>query len=112
MRSARRFSRRCCPRMMARRRQRQSRGRHGLGNIEGRVGAKALIVRQLPQAFEVLREHDPTRSVALGGECAVGVAPFAKLTRRYAGDLAIVWMNSHPDIGTLASEYPRVPRHG
>jgi arginase len=40
------------------------------------------------------------------GECAVGVAPFAELARRYGDDLAIVWIDSNPDVGTPASRYP------
>jgi len=40
------------------------------------------------------------------GECAVGVAPFAELARRYGDVLAIVWIDSNPDVGTPASRYP------
>jgi arginase len=56
--------------------------------------------------LEVIRQHDPARVVTLGGECAVSVAPFSELARRYGEDLAIVWIDSHPDVGTPASEYP------
>jgi arginase len=49
---------------------------------------------------------DPARIVTLGGECAVSVAPFSELARRYGDDLAIIWIDSHPDIGTPASRYP------
>jgi arginase len=65
-----------------------------------------VIPRQLAQAFEVIREHNPAKIVTLGGECAVSVAPFAELARRYADDLAIISIDSNPDIGTPASEYP------
>ena len=34
------------------------------------------------------------------------MAPFSHLARRYGGDLAIVWIDSHPDIGTPHSQYP------
>ncbi|MBL7258806.1 arginase family protein [Actinoplanes sp. LDG1-01] len=34
------------------------------------------------------------------------MAPFAALAERYGDDLAIVWIDSHPDIGTPASHYP------
>jgi arginase len=34
------------------------------------------------------------------------VAPFSELARRYGDDLAILWIDSHPDIGTPQSEYP------
>jgi arginase len=70
------------------------------------IEAKDVILRQLVQALEVIREHDPARIVTLGGERAVSVAPFAELARRYGDDLAIVWIDSHPDVGTPESEYP------
>jgi arginase len=70
------------------------------------VEAKAVIVEQLARALEVIREHDPARIATLGGECAVSVAPFSALAHRYGDDLAIVWIDSHPDVGTPASEYP------
>jgi arginase len=65
-----------------------------------------IILTQLAQALEVIRQHDPARIVTLGGECAVSVAPFSELARRYGDDLAIIWIDSHPDIGTPASHYP------
>ncbi|MFL5882110.1 MAG: arginase family protein [Actinomycetes bacterium] len=36
------------------------------------------------------------------GQCR----PFSELARRYGDDLAIVWIDSHPDVGTPASQYP------
>jgi arginase family enzyme len=60
------------------------------------IEAKEAILIQLARAFEVIREHDPARIVTLGGECAVRVAPFSELARRYGDDLAIVWIDSHP----------------
>jgi arginase len=36
----------------------------------------------------------------------VSVAPFSELARRYGDDLAIVWIDAHPDVGTPQSEYP------
>jgi arginase len=77
----------------------------GLELADG-IEAKQVILTQLARAFKVIREHDPARIVTLGGECAVSVAPFSELARRYGDDLAIVWIDSHPDIGTPASQYP------
>jgi arginase len=77
----------------------------GLELADG-IEAKQVILTQLAQALEVIREHDPARIVTLGGECAVSVAPFAELAHRYGDDLAIVWIDSNPDIGTPASQYP------
>jgi arginase len=77
----------------------------GLELADG-IEAKQVILTQLAQALEVIREHNPARIVTLGGECAVSVAPFAALADRYGEGLAIVWIDSHPDIGTPASQYP------
>ena len=70
------------------------------------IEAKEVIVRQLAAALAVVRQHDPARIVTLGGECSVSVAPFAELARRYGDELAIVWIDSNPDVGTPASHYP------
>jgi arginase len=77
----------------------------GLELADG-IEAKQVILAQLAQALEVIRQHDPARIVTLGGECAVSVAPFSELAHRYGDDLAIVWIDSHPDVGTPAGQYP------
>jgi arginase len=80
-------------------------GDDGLDLIDG-VEAKAVIVDQLTRALQVIEHHAPARIATLGGECAVSVAPFSALAHRYGDDLAILWIDSHPDIGTPASQYP------
>jgi arginase len=80
-------------------------GDHGLELRDG-VAAKVAIVDQLGRALELIRAHEPARILTLGGDCAVSVAPFAALAQRYGEDLAIVWIDSHPDVGTPASGYP------
>ena len=77
----------------------------GLEKVDG-IEAKRAVVDQLARALEVVRRHRPARIVTLGGECSVSVAPFAELAARYGDDLAILWIDSHPDVGTPASEYP------
>ncbi len=77
----------------------------GLEERDG-VEAKAVILEQLARALEVIRRHDPARIVTVGGECSVSVVPFSELARRYREDLAIVWIDAHPDVGTPQSEYP------
>jgi arginase len=54
----------------------------GLELADG-IEAKQVILTQLAQALAVIRQHDPARIVTLGGECAVSVAPFSELARRY-----------------------------
>lgn len=77
----------------------------GLEERDG-VEAKAIVVEQLARAVELIHQHDPARIATLGGECSVSVAPFSVLAERYGDDLAMVWIDSHPDTGTGGSEYP------
>lgn len=56
------------------------------------------IVTQTRAAMDILRMKQPERIVTLGGECSVSVAPFTYLFGRYAGDVAMVWIDAHPDI--------------
>jgi arginase len=77
----------------------------GLAERDG-VEAKAIVIEQLIRALEIIRKHNPARIATLGGECSVSVAPFSALADRYGDDLAIIWIDSHPDVGTGQSEYP------
>jgi arginase len=78
-------------------------GDDGLELTDG-VEAKAVLLRQLRAALDVIDRHSPSRVVTLGGACALSVAPFSSLAARYGDDLASLWVDSHPDIGTPASE--------
>jgi arginase len=77
----------------------------GLAQRDG-VEAKAIVIEQLVRAIEIIRQHNPARITTLGGECPVSVAPFSTLGDRYGEDLAIIWIDSHPDVGTGDSKYP------
>jgi arginase len=77
----------------------------GLAQRDG-VEAKAIVIEQLIRAIEIIRQHNPARIATLGGECSVSVAPFSTLADQYGDDLAIIWIDSHPDVGTGQSEYP------
>jgi arginase len=76
----------------------------GLGEQDG-IEAKEAVVAQLAAALEVIARHRPQRILTLGGECSVSVAPFSWLAERYGDDLAVLWIDSHPDVGTPASRY-------
>ena len=77
----------------------------GLETRDG-VEAKTAVTAQLSEALEKISQAHPDRILTLGGDCAVSVAPFSVLADRYGEDLAIVWIDSHPDVGTPQSEYP------
>lgn len=66
---------------------------------DGLVARKALL-EQLHQARKIIDRHQPERLVVLGGDCLVDLAPFAYLNERYEGDLALLWIDAHPDIMT------------
>lgn len=70
-------------------------GDEGLDQVDG-IEAKEVVLRQLADALKVIEHHDPARIATLGGECAVSVAPFSALARRYGDDLAILWIDSPP----------------
>ena len=70
------------------------------------IEAKDAILTQLKAALEVIGRHRPERITTLGGECSVSVAPFAALAATHGSDLAVIWIDSHPDVGTGASDYP------
>ena len=83
----------------------------GLAERDG-VEAKTIVVEQLARTLELVRQHNPARITTLGGECSVSVAPFSVLADRYGDDLAILWIDSHPDVGTGCKRVPRLPRDG
>ncbi|WP_068713820.1 arginase family protein [Vibrio tritonius] len=69
----------------------------GLSNEQGIVGRKALLA-QLVDARAKIDKHQPDSIIVIGGDCLVDLAPFAYLNERYDGELAILWVDAHPDI--------------
>ncbi|WP_223251471.1 arginase family protein [Bacillus sp. MZGC1] len=69
------------------------------------IVAKKQIIKQTSLALNILHERNPDRVVVLGGDCSVELAPFAYLTEKYKEELAILWIDAHPDIKT-AELYP------
>lgn len=68
--------------------------------VEDGVVARGALLEQLHQARRLIDKHQPDRLVVLGGDCLVDLAPFAYLNERYEGDLAVLWVDTHPDIMT------------
>jgi arginase len=81
-------------------------GSEGTETRDG-IHAKGAVLSQLDNALGIIAEHAASteRIITLGGECSVSVAPFTALAQRYGDDLAIIWIDSHPDVGTPHSEY-------
>ncbi|WP_372357085.1 arginase family protein [Xanthomonas sp. NCPPB 3443] len=67
---------------------------------ENGIVARSALLRQQRHARELIDKHNPDRLVILGGDCLVDLAPFAWLNERYGGDLAVLWVDAHPDVLT------------
>lgn len=64
-----------------------------------------IIKEQTKAALETLRIAAPDKVVTLGGECSVSVPVFTYLADKYQGDVAIVWVDAHPDITLPGDDY-------
>lgn len=65
-----------------------------------------IIVRQTRTALDMLRVSNPDKIVTLGGECSVSVVPFTYLAEKYDNDVAVIWIDAHPDITLPGDVYP------
>lgn len=56
-------------------------------------------------ALRIIDAHPSIeRVLTIGGDCSVSVAPFAWLANKYGEDLAVVWIDSHPDVDTIDAD--------
>lgn len=69
------------------------------------VSARKVILKQTQAALDILNKNKPERIITLGGECSVSVVPFTYLAANYPDDVAIVWIDAHPDICLPYDEY-------
>lgn len=79
-------------------------------SLEGRSAKNGIasydaILKQTEDALSILNQANPERIVTLGGDCAVSVAPFTWLMAKYPNDVAIVWIDAHPDINLPGDAY-------
>lgn len=68
--------------------------------LENGIVGRAALLRQLDAARAIIERHQPERIAVLGGDCLVDLAPFAYLNQRYQGELAVLWIDAHPDVLT------------
>ena len=73
--------------------------------IEKGISARGVLLKQTKAALELLKENNPDRIVTLGGECSVSVVPFTYLIGKYPDDVAIIWIDAHPDINLPYDDY-------
>lgn len=73
--------------------------------VKNGINAYDAIVRQSKAALDILNEEQPERIITLGGDCAVSVVPFTYLIAKYPDDVAIVWIDAHPDVSLPGDAY-------
>lgn len=74
-------------------------------DVDNGVTDRNIILKQSESALEILNENNPDRIVTLGGECSVSVVPFTYLAAKYPDDVAIIWIDAHPDLGLPYDDY-------
>jgi arginase len=82
--------------------------------IEAGILSRSAVLAQADAATRILDRHAPDRIVVLGGDCGVDLAPFAWLSARHSDDLALLWIDAHPDLmttGETANSHAMVLRH-
>lgn len=67
---------------------------------------KEAIIAQTKAALDILNVQKPDKIVTLGGECSASVVPFTYLANKYKDDVAMVWIDAHPDITLPGDVYP------
>lgn len=78
----------------------------GERNVTDGVMDRDIIAAQTKAALDILHAACPDRIVTLGGECSVSVPPFTYLANRYKDDVAMIWIDAHPDITLPGDVYP------
>ena len=74
--------------------------------IENGINSYQVILNQTKSALDTIKENNPDKIVTLGGDCSVSVVPFTYLAKKYQNDIAIIWIDAHPDITLPYDEYP------
>jgi len=79
--------------------------------VESGIFAREVVLEQARAARRILERRRPDKVVVFGGECSVDFAPFAYLNERYDGDLALLWLDAHPDVATPEGDERNVNFH-
>lgn len=72
---------------------------------ENGIHSYRVLLRQTKAALRIIQDNDPERIVTLGGDCAASVVPFTYLANKYPEDVAIVWIDAHPDVTLPYDDY-------
>jgi arginase len=66
--------------------------------LEQGILSRGALLRQVDAALSAIDRHAPEAIVTLGGDCHVDFAPIVYLSQKYGDDLAVLWVDAHPDI--------------
>jgi len=66
--------------------------------IDRGITSREALLDQLNAARSAIVRHKPEAIVTLGGDCLVDLAPIAYLSEHYGDDLAVLWVDAHPDV--------------
>jgi arginase len=71
--------------------------------VEGGIHGRGELLEQLGAARSILEAERARRVFTVGGDCGVEVPVVSHLAARYGGELAVVWLDAHPDLNTPQS---------
>lgn len=63
------------------------------------------ILEQTKTALSIIKDEKPKKIITLGGECSVSVVPFTYMSSLYSDDIAVIWIDAHPDINVPGDNY-------
>ena len=66
---------------------------------ENGIFARRVLLSEVKECVKIIKEQNPERIITIGGECSASVPPFSYLSQKYNNDVAIIWIDAHPDIG-------------
>ena len=66
---------------------------------------KETLIKQTKAALDILDIAKPDKVVTLGGECSVSVPTFTWLNAKFDGEVAVIWMDAHPDVTLPEDDY-------
>jgi len=73
--------------------------------IKGGIIDRDILQSQAKAALTILHQNKPRKILTLGGECSVSVPSFSYLSYLYNGDVALVWIDAHPDLGVPYDDF-------
>lgn len=66
--------------------------------VERGIASRSALLGIVDHALAAIDRHAPEAIVTMGGDCHVDFAPIVYLSERYGDDLAVLWVDAHPDI--------------